>query len=353
MAGIRRFTPDDVASVVALRQRAFAHSAHSCAADAEAYFHEIFFRSPWTDPELSSLVSEDAAGNIVGFLGIIPRRMQFQGQPIRVAVPTQIAVAPEHRGIAGVLLLKRLLAGPQDLTLSDVVNDTMRVLWERLGGTTLALHSLQWIHALAPVTFSAARIPGSVAWRVARRALRPLLRFGDAAATRARRREERHRPRGTALDPASLNGDAGAFTSGQLVGNYSGQDLAWLLAQTARKPDCSGLRVVSVDEEGARLGWYAYVPRRGEIADVVHVAAPTGKYASVLAHLVADARERGGLALRGRFEPRHVREWTEPAQVACDGPWVTAYSKRPELIAALHRPDAQLSRLDAEWWLNF
>jgi len=36
-----------------------------------------------------------------------------------------------------------------------------------------------------------------------------------------------------------------------------------------------------------------------------------------------------------------------------DGPWVLIHSRRPEILPAVERGDAFLSRLDGEWWLSF
>jgi hypothetical protein len=360
MTRIRPFVKSDIPSVVALRRRTFTHSAQQTTGNAERYFREIFFDGPWVDPELPSLVYEDAAGQVVGFSGVLARRMCFRGEAIRVAVATQFAVAPESRGLAGVQLIKRVFSGPQDLTLADVVNQPTRLLWERLGGVTLPLHSLHWTHALAPVTCSVMSIPGSIMWRAARRAARHLWRIADAAVTAGDRAREREFIPGQLLDFDALDGQASALANlsrssgGGLTGSYSAAELTWLLSQLARKAGLGQLQVVAVrDSKACLLGWYAYSGVGGATGEVAHVAAQAGEYAVVVAHLVAHARSRGLLALRGRVDPRHVRDCQLRSELNGDGPWVLVHTRRPELLAALHRSDACLSRLDGEWWLNF
>jgi hypothetical protein len=107
------------------------------------------------------------------------------------------------------------------------------------------------------------------------------------------------------------------------------------------------------NDKGVWRGWYAYVLTPDGIAEVAHVAARRGEYHTVLTNLIEDACTHHLLAVRGRLDPRHAREWTEAAELAADGPWIIAHSRRAEIIAAFHQQDCQLSRLDGEWWLNF
>jgi hypothetical protein len=47
-------------------------------------FRETLLDNPWASPEIPSLVYLDS-GKLVGFLGVIPRPMEFRGRPIRAA----------------------------------------------------------------------------------------------------------------------------------------------------------------------------------------------------------------------------------------------------------------------------
>src|SRR5262249_25986930 len=100
--------------------------------------------NPWRDDALPSLVYVNAEGRPVGFIGVIPRPASFDGHPIRIAVATQFMVHPDYRGVAGVQLLKEFLSGGQDLSLADLAKGAGRRLWERPGGATARLPSLQW-----------------------------------------------------------------------------------------------------------------------------------------------------------------------------------------------------------------
>ena len=108
MGRVREFLKDDIPEVTAFWQRVFRERAEPLPSDwVAAYFDEIFFGNLWRDEDLPSLVAEDDQRNLVGFLGVIPRRMTFQGKPIRVAVSTQFMVDPSLcPGFASIELLR-------------------------------------------------------------------------------------------------------------------------------------------------------------------------------------------------------------------------------------------------------
>jgi hypothetical protein len=135
MAGgrVRSFEREDIPRVVALRRRAFRHTAQLTTAEAEAYFALSYFDHPFRDMGVPSLVYEDQSGELAGFLGVLPRPMRFRGEPVRLAVSTQFMVDPGARGGAAMWLLDRFLEGPQDISYTDGANDASRGIWEGLG----------------------------------------------------------------------------------------------------------------------------------------------------------------------------------------------------------------------------
>jgi hypothetical protein len=65
-------------------------------------FQKLYFTNPW----VNSLVYEGKSGRIVGFLGVIVRKMSVFGQPIRVAFGGSCVVDPEARSnLAGMRVL--------------------------------------------------------------------------------------------------------------------------------------------------------------------------------------------------------------------------------------------------------
>ena len=49
-------------------------------AESRRYFEQVYFDSPWFDPEIAPLICEDRDGRIEGFLGVVARPMAFEGR---------------------------------------------------------------------------------------------------------------------------------------------------------------------------------------------------------------------------------------------------------------------------------
>ena len=321
-----------------------------------AYFERIFFQHPWPDEELPSWVHEDASGRVVGFLGVMPHRMLWRGQAIRLAVATQLMVEPLSRGLVGRSLVRAFLAGPQDCSLSDTANDTARRIWESLGAGTSMIHSLVWLRALRPCRDLASRLAHGLAARGAVYAARPLLAAGDAFAARLAGGAAR-KPAGTIqpLTPALMLAHLDVLEGRALRPSYEQGALDWQLEQVAEKRQFGTLeRALVRDPAGEAAGWFLYFLNPGGVSQVVQLAARPAAHTLVLQHLFHHAWSRGAAALAGRLEPGLVPEL---AALGCgfgrDGPWVLIHSRHPEIMLAVERGDAFLSRLDGEWWLSF
>src|SRR6266487_3188634 len=97
---IRTLERGDIPQLVVLSQQAFQRRERVGTDAMTAYFERIFFQNPWVDADLPSLVYEDKTGRVGGFVGVVPRRMLFRGEPIRVAVTTHQA-APDLPTVPG------------------------------------------------------------------------------------------------------------------------------------------------------------------------------------------------------------------------------------------------------------
>src|SRR5215813_2491706 len=171
MNSVRPFTKNDIPQVVSLFQKVFFKNGQTAPSPSklDAYFEEMFFHTPWTErvtekgtekgaekgtegrdeEEISSLVYETGDGAIIGFIGIIPRRMLLHGRPIRAATSMHFMVEPGSRStLAGVQLLKTFFSGPQDLSLTDSAGAVGRKIWEGLGGATALAYSINWTRYL-------------------------------------------------------------------------------------------------------------------------------------------------------------------------------------------------------------
>ena len=116
------------------------------------FLQATLVESPWADPALPSLVACSDDGAIGGFIAANVLRATFDGAPIRVVCAAHLAVEPSSRGsMAGPLLLRELLRGPQDATITDTANATVRRIWQTLRGEADALRSLAWMQPLGPM----------------------------------------------------------------------------------------------------------------------------------------------------------------------------------------------------------
>src|SRR5262245_6905886 len=106
MATLRLFTENDIGAVVGLFERVYPEHRWKARGDCESYFRKILFDNPWRNLDLPSWMAEEG-GRAVGFAGIMPRPMLFQGRTIRVAVGVQFMVdQDQRRSLTGLQLAK-------------------------------------------------------------------------------------------------------------------------------------------------------------------------------------------------------------------------------------------------------
>jgi hypothetical protein len=359
---VREFRKDDIQQVTRLWLRVFHQRDAHPAVALQDYFRELFFESPWADPGLPSLVCEEGA-RIVGFLGVLPRRMMFRGRPIQAAVATQIMVDGQARGYPAAKLIRRYFAGRQDLSYSDGANGYSERLWSACGGDVARLYSLTWTRLLRPLGYAASilgeRVAGAYAY--AARALSPVWNTLDAAAARTRP-GLRWLPR---LPDLSIVEDPPEQTllwciqkvarPRALAPSYDADSLRWLVRRAAERKRYGPLyKAVLQDAGGRTAGWYLYHSRPGAVAQVLQFGARPGAAASVLNCLFHQARRQGAIAVSGGMAPDCAKELTD---ARCSFRWpgcaVVAHSRNNDILAAVHRGDAFLTRLEGEWWARF
>ena len=359
MGRIRALLEDDIPDIVALRQKTFKHSDRATASELASYMREMFLSGPWHDETMPSLVYENASGKPSGFVGVFPRRMLLDGEPIRVAVFTQLMVDPACQGVAGLALSRQVFRGPQDLSLADAANEAARRIAKGTGAKVALLYSLYWTRPLRPWRYAVGGVGPSNVQRAVRVAARPLVALGDATATRL--------PQSPFLQVKPTAAAAGLPTrdvvehwasmtrSYRLVGNADEPTMEFVLHNAARKSEFGALqRVLVRDASGAPIGWYIYYAKKKDIGEVVDVAAASDKYGDVLDHLFYHAWERGLIAVRGRLTPRELPVLTEKRCVLeSRGPWTVVHSRRRDVIESIDGGEARLSRLDGEFWMTF
>ena len=355
---VRALCADDIEQVAALRPRAFRGREHDDPVRLAEYLERIFLGNPYRDDELPSLVHEDAAGRVTGFLGAVPRAMSFHGSGIRAVVATQMMVAPESRGLAALELARALVAGPQDLTLSDAVNEPARRILARVGAQEVMLHGFTWERVIRPVQRLRSSLPRDrVLLRAAGVAAQPLIAMADAAATRhtafrATRPEGSMVPVDAAEVVAAADKVLAAF---DLRPVFDAQTYAWLLKEAGCKKELGPLSGGIVHAPaGDVAGWFLQYVAPRSASFVLQFAARRGKERLVMEHLLQDALRRGAVAATGRLDAS-LLPLAEEMRLTLrrQPPWTMAHSRRPELLRAIETGRAFLSRLDGEGWLSF
>jgi hypothetical protein len=353
MSRIRPLERRDLPAVADLYELVIRSGVAEAPPGLAAYFGRLTCDAPSSDPELPSLVYDEPGPGIVGFLASYPRPMvngDHGGRPLRLACSGQLVAHPDFRSRGvGALLLRRYLAGPQDLTITDGATGEVRAIWERMGGVTHATASLGWTRSFAPVRQAAGRVAGH--WGRQRVPGNVVLRTLDRVLGR---RSQPPPPEATSepLPTATLlEGLAALPRTFAVRPAYDEALLTWLFDEMAAV-DARGplVRRAVRRPDGALAGWYvAYVPP-GDVAQVVQVAGthPDLVLDELFHHLAA----QGAAGVQGRVDPflyPHLRQRRCRFQPTA---WALLHARDPGLVAAVTTGRALLTRLEGEWWMG-
>lgn len=355
MATIRRFEPEDALEAAKLFLVVSPESRWPSVEHLAQYMREVLCESPWCDPEIPSWVAVEN-GKIIGVESVVPRPMMHGNRPIRGAVSCQSYVHPQHRGLAGIQLMRALLNGPQDVTIADGASLMGARVWEGMGGLISPMHRLSWIRPIRPVRSALAY----AAWR--RPGLRPLAALGkpfaaaaDACLTRLPPLRCRPGLHEEDLDTAKL---LAAFDElGQqftLRPVYDYGSLDWLLGQLEAKRRHGSLQARLVRDDGGKVaGWFLYYLNSG-LSRVLQLTARKDTAGVVLEHLFRHAADRGATALEGRIEPRFTFDMgNRQCFFRSSAELTLLHARDPAIMASLMHGDAFFTRLEGEWWLRF
>jgi hypothetical protein len=354
---IRPLERDDLPAVARLYERVMRSGSRSPPPGLVPYFERTLFEYPWYDPEFPPLVYTDGEGRVVGFLGAYSRRLRFEGRPIRMVCSGQLVADPDARvpGV-GALLLRKCLAGTQELTITDGATDKVRKLWEGLGGRALSAASTDWIRPLRPWGLTAEVLGRRTRSDRLRRGARTLAPALDGATARLTSRLRPTRPDTIteALTPGAMAELVGALPAEIAVRpDYDEEFLGWLFEALRGVPE-RGTPVERLvrHPDGRPAGWYvAYIQPEG-ISRALQLAAESESLGVVLDQLVWEAAQSGSTAVRGRVEPlllpllRDRRCFLHPSE------WALVHARDPRLLGALAFGRALLTRLEGEWWMG-
>lgn len=357
MGGVRPFEEGDIARVAELHARVFPPADRSASARVPSYLREIFCGHPWRDDAMPSLVYQEN-GRVVGCLGVMPRPMRLNGRRIVAAVSHNFMVEPARRSPRVALeLLKAYLSRPQDLSLAEG-NNSSRKLWEAFGGTTSLLYSLRWTRPIRPGACALSSLRNHGWAGGLGHLLRPLGAVVDAAAARLSAMPFHQSPprvSGEELSEQSLLTSISELSGRRsLQPEYEERQLAWLLRVLAAKTHLGTFRKVGVRApDGQPVGWYLYYLNPGGVSEILQLGARRGAVDDVLHHLFHEAWRQGSIAVSGQLDPTWGEALLDKYCLLHNGggSWMLVRAKRPEVLDAIHRGDAFLTRLEGEWWI--
>jgi hypothetical protein len=360
VTGIRPLESADLEQVASLYELVARSGSRRPPPGLARHFEETLIEHPWADPEIPSLVNEDDEGRITGFLASHVRRMHLGDRSIRVGCSGHVVTEPDARNRAiGLFLMRRYMAGPQELTFTDTAGDPVRRMWESLGGETSQLGCVGWVRIFRPAAFAAdiasrRREPGRI-----ERATRPLQAAIDAAGVGIGR---------AGLQPPEPDSSTEQLTP-RLVAEHL-PDVArqfelrpayederfveWLLGQVAAVRSRGRLTARLVRGADGRVrGWFVYyLPHEGT-AQVLQVASSERDADDVLDALFHDAFAQGACAAQGRLEGHLSRALAERRCLLHRAGYLALiHARDPEVLHAVQAGRALLTRLEGEWWMG-
>lgn len=359
MGEIREFAEEHIPEVADLHMKVMRGRRERASEATRNYFREIFFTNPWVSPEFPSLVYLEGGG-IVGFMGVIPRTMEFKGSPIRVAVGTQFVVDRErHRGSGAIALLRRLFSGPQDICYTDGAGEANHVVWTATGGLAAQLYSFNWLRTFRPVATTKsfanrseglARTAAAVGLTVAS----PL----DFLVSKIS--GSPFRPQPSAFTSRQVSVDE-LFNTIQSIGwreplkpAYELSSFRWLMDQFAAREGSTLRMAVTETAKDELAGWYAYV-RKENAVEVLQIGVRRRDlFDGVLRTLFADAFAQGAAFVKGQAMPPFLVNLTNHGCLFRQAnTCVLFHTRNHDLADVILRGQAALSQLDGEGWLRF
>jgi hypothetical protein len=362
MGQIRSFVEGDIPRVARLHRTVFKTEDRGNASSLDAYhsyFMRVFLDSPLRDTNLPSLVYEEH-DRIVGFLGVVPRRMAMSGHRFQAAIGSQFLVDPATAfGSVAVRLAHTFLEGPQDLSISDEASDIDRKIWEGLGGKTALLRSIHWIRPLRPATLAIATATRRPRLAPLALPLAPIATMVDAMATRMTdshfRQSKPERSSAEDLtEQAVLSYLSAIEPTHSLHMEYDKETLHWLLERARQRKSPGSLHAAVVKSSQRIIGWYLYHLDRERVANVLHIDAESAAIRDVLDNLFYQAGAHGAIAATGRLEPRYLQALSDTyCLFHRRGPWVLLNTRVADLVRSFETEDALFSRFEGEWCLGY
>jgi len=362
MSEIRPLEGGDMEAVAKLFLEILRDSATPPSPALTDYLRWHYFEMPGNDPEIRPLVHIGAGGAVTGFIGVNSLSLKHRARKLRGAICGTLMVKDHaDNPLAGARLLKAVLAGPQDVTLSETASDVARRMWVNLRGVVLPQYSLEWVRILRPGSFLVDRAADRL------NLLRFLAPFGRVLDRLAGWRgasgdlqwsglREGWSGEGGAcaleVDPATFSDLVEPLTEQfALRPDWAEGQLDAILSAAREKPSFGKLVLSTVNAPGGRpVGAFAYHVKPGCGARVLQILARPGKTGAVIDCLIGDAFRRGASALRGRTQPALLEAMLGRRIVFLNGSSTVVHSRDAEVIQSCRNGELFFNGLAGEAW---
>ncbi len=352
MSGIRPVTDADLPAVAALYERVSRSGTGSRAPGLVEYFARTL-NHPMADDELPSLVYVNADDEIVAFIASHVRRGRVGGRSLRIRCTGQLVSGPNAGPIAGPALLRTVLAGPQDLAITDGATPLVVDMWTRLGGHIHYGASTVWNRPFRPVREAGNRlVPDRY------RSFRPTGRIIDLGDRLGRRWLGPNPPPPnvnaqpmTTTDLVEATRDAAR--TGRVALDLDAPFARWLLNEIAAVTERGDMTANRVLRDGRLIGWYIAYFKSGGTGQVLEIRSTSPENLDdVLSRLLHDAYRAGVTALQGRMDPWLFPIIRRRRFILRAGEAALFHSNEPELSRLIACGETDLSRLGGEWWMG-
>ncbi len=320
----------------------------------ESLLAETLVDHPWADPELPSLVALDERDEVIGFMGAQVRRLRLDERPLRGVCCSHLVVAADRRaGLAGTLLLRQMLAGPQDLSWTDTATDAVVRMWRGFGGHRDYSRSCDWMLVLKPLHWAGLILRARARRQALGRWLTPVAALPiQAVGPRLMPRAFPAPPpdvRAEEATVAAIVAQLPALTRNvRLRVDYDRAHLECLFAQLEAAVGPVVRRLVH--RGGSPIGWYAYVRQPSGVSRVLHLSALEAETDAVVGELVEHARADGSAVLTGRAEPYLYWPLRRRFAVLGFARQPVVHTRDPEIRGLLATSSSLLTVLDGEWF---
>ncbi|WP_119938644.1 hypothetical protein [Neorhizobium sp. NCHU2750] len=354
--GVRDLEREDLPAVAALFQKTFRRS-EPARPSMVSYLSETLFDHPWYDEEIRSKVFVNPDGNIGGFIGVFPSRLELEGRLLRAAFAGSMMVdRHEQNPLAGARLLRAFLSGPQDISLTETANAVALGMWQKLALPLDIAYSLNWLRVLRP---AGTAIQIAERGMKAARFLRPVASLTDGIIERAGLKGFRVPPMQGIGRTNFWDASREEFSNAMLKlaerfplrPQWDRASLQWFMDQAeAKRQFGKPSWRIAENRSGDLVGCYVYYGRPGGIGWLLQALCAPNVAGELVDDLFAQADAAGCVAVRGAGHPWLTPELISRKTLFYGRAFFVAHAKDKSLLQPIKAGEALISGLAGENW---